>query len=87
MCQNRCMPLLASTGTFVVAAVLTFSGTQVASTRRVLKPLKAAGALRGKGREDRPGLDELLKAVARRARSTWCRSLMDLLALLEGAAR
>jgi DNA invertase Pin-like site-specific DNA recombinase len=59
-------------------------------------PCVRQGALSGaKGRADRPGLDALLKAVARREFDmvmAWSvdrlgRSLMDLLSTLQGAAR
>jgi DNA invertase Pin-like site-specific DNA recombinase len=57
----------------------------------VVKVFEDAGFSGGKGREDRPGLDELMKAVARREIdmvAAWSvdrlgRSLMDLLALLK----
>ena len=57
----------------------------------VVKVFEDAGFSGGKGREDRPGLDELLKTVARREIdmvAAWSvdrlgRSLMDLLALLK----
>ena len=57
----------------------------------VVKVFEDAGFSGGKGREDRPGLDELMKTVARREIdmvAAWSvdrlgRSLMDLLALLK----